>query len=72
MKERLNRYRQNGVTKIIPCNRIEVVDQKLPDKEIHSNVRHILALTKASDALVLASEDGDLQKISSTSSCCRA
>ena len=61
MKEWLVRYRRSNAAKVVSADEIDAADEMLQNQNIRSNDRHILALARASNALVLASDDGDLQ-----------
>lgn len=61
MMEVIATYRRNNAAKLISSGEIKAADATLPDSMIRSNDRHVLALAKAGKALVLFSDDQDLQ-----------
>lgn len=61
MMDVITAYRRNNAVKLISSEEIKAADMTLPDNIIRSNDRHVLALAKASNALVLFSDDQDLQ-----------
>ena len=61
MMDVITAYRRNNAAKLISSEEIKAADVTLPDNIIRSNDRHVLALAKASNALVLFSDDRNLQ-----------
>lgn len=59
--DRFMSYRQSGVARLVNWNRVQNQELKLASAALVSNDRHIIALARASNTLVLCACDGRLK-----------
>ena len=59
---RLTAYRQSGQFRLVKWDQVREYELALNRSSLRSNDPHVIALARASDALVLCSCDGDLKR----------
>lgn len=62
MRDLMGEYRRANRAELVPFDAIKQAETTLTEERIRSDDKHILALAKACHALVLCSNDKDLQK----------